>query len=224
MLRFTAKTKKRMIIVLVIIVSIVVVKVCWVSCSTIGHGTYEGEKKERQSLVALQHLAVAGGALSGLAAPYNSDRRHGQHGDDGQDLDAQKQREQQLRTVYCDEPSEDQGSAGPAQRTYAPRPSVIDRKSRVDVLDHDRVEKAVVGLLGRIRQHEQQGDQGDGGPCEMEDCDEYEGNDAYRDGYLLQRDLRMPVAEVGNEELQEDGRDRGHRDRDADHSVAHASA
>ena len=46
MLRFTAKTKKRMIIVLVIIVSIVVVKVCWVSCSTIGHGTYEGEKKE----------------------------------------------------------------------------------------------------------------------------------------------------------------------------------
>ena len=46
MLRFTAKTKKRMIIVLVIIVSIVAAKVCWVSCATIGHGTYEGEKKE----------------------------------------------------------------------------------------------------------------------------------------------------------------------------------
>lgn len=40
------KTKRRMWIVLSIIVLFVGVKYCWVKCSTSGHGSFEGEKKE----------------------------------------------------------------------------------------------------------------------------------------------------------------------------------
>ena len=40
------KTKRRMWIVLSIIVLLVGVKYCWVKCSTSGHGSFDGEKKE----------------------------------------------------------------------------------------------------------------------------------------------------------------------------------
>ena len=40
------KTKRRMQIVLSIIALLVGVKYCWVNCSTSGHGSFDGEKKE----------------------------------------------------------------------------------------------------------------------------------------------------------------------------------
>ena len=46
MFKISSKAKKRMIIILIIIVFLVVAKVFWVTCATIGHGSYEGEKKE----------------------------------------------------------------------------------------------------------------------------------------------------------------------------------
>lgn len=46
MFKISSKAKKRMIIILIIIVFLVIAKVFWVTCATIGHGSYEGEKKE----------------------------------------------------------------------------------------------------------------------------------------------------------------------------------
>ena len=46
MFKISSKVKKRMIIILIIITFLVVAKVFWVTCATIGHGSYEGEKKE----------------------------------------------------------------------------------------------------------------------------------------------------------------------------------
>ena len=46
MLRFTSKTKKRMIILLSTILLLVAAKACWVKCETIGHGSFDGEKKD----------------------------------------------------------------------------------------------------------------------------------------------------------------------------------
>ena len=46
MLRFTAKTRKRMIIFLSIIILLVFAKACWVKCATYGQGSFDGEKKE----------------------------------------------------------------------------------------------------------------------------------------------------------------------------------
>ena len=46
MFKISLKVKKRMIIILIIIAFLVVAKVCWVTWATIGHGSYEGEKKE----------------------------------------------------------------------------------------------------------------------------------------------------------------------------------
>lgn len=46
MFKISSKAKKRMIMILIIIVFLVVAKVLWVTCATIGHGSYEGEKKE----------------------------------------------------------------------------------------------------------------------------------------------------------------------------------
>ena len=40
------RTKRRMIIILAIIILLVTIKACWVSCATSGHGSFEGEKKE----------------------------------------------------------------------------------------------------------------------------------------------------------------------------------
>lgn len=40
------KFKKRMIIFLIIVVIFVLMKACWVSCATSGHGSFDGEKKE----------------------------------------------------------------------------------------------------------------------------------------------------------------------------------
>ena len=46
MFKISLKVKKKMIIILIIIAFLVVAKVFWVTCATIGHGSYEGEKKE----------------------------------------------------------------------------------------------------------------------------------------------------------------------------------
>ena len=42
----SSKFKKRMIIFLIIVVLFVLMKACWVSCATSGHGSFDGEKKE----------------------------------------------------------------------------------------------------------------------------------------------------------------------------------
>ena len=40
------KAKKRMLMILSTIILLVGIKACWVSCSTSGHGSFEGEKNE----------------------------------------------------------------------------------------------------------------------------------------------------------------------------------
>lgn len=44
--KFSPKTKKRMIITLTIIILLVLMKACWVSCATSGQGSFDGERKE----------------------------------------------------------------------------------------------------------------------------------------------------------------------------------
>ena len=46
MIRFSTKTKKRMIITILFVFILIVVKACWVKCVISGQGSFEGEKKE----------------------------------------------------------------------------------------------------------------------------------------------------------------------------------
>ena len=46
MLGFTSKTKKRMMILLSMILLLVAAKACWVKCETVGHGSFDNEKKD----------------------------------------------------------------------------------------------------------------------------------------------------------------------------------
>ena len=44
--KFSPITKRRMIIILALIIFLVALKACWVSCATSRHGSFEGERKE----------------------------------------------------------------------------------------------------------------------------------------------------------------------------------
>ena len=46
MTRFSPKTKKRMIIIILFILILAAFKACWVKCATSGHGSFDAERKE----------------------------------------------------------------------------------------------------------------------------------------------------------------------------------
>ena len=80
MTRFTPKTKKRMIIIILFILILAAFKACWVKCATSNHGSFDAERKEiihranyLTSKVATSPLKLLDEMTNGIGAQFQGE-------------------------------------------------------------------------------------------------------------------------------------------------------